>query len=79
MATGHAHPPTTDCDPRQACMLGCTRSSLNVVASEKGIVVGRLIFEDDGDTIDCTKMGVGGKARTPCARIACRPRAAYCL
>ena len=43
-----------------ACMLGCTQS-LNVVASEKGIVVGQLIFEDDGDTIDCTKMGVGGK------------------
>lgn len=42
-------------------MLGCTRSSLNVVASEKGIVVGRIIFEDDGDTIDCTRMGVGGK------------------
>ena len=35
-----------------ACMLGCTRSSLNVVASEKGIVVGKLIFDDDGDTID---------------------------
>jgi len=48
-----------------ACMLGCTRSSLNVVASEKGIVVGRIIFEDDGDTIDCTKMGVGGKAIPP--------------
>jgi meiotic recombination protein SPO11 len=40
-----------------ACMVGCTRSSLNVVASEKGVVVGKLIFEDDGDTIDCTKMG----------------------
>ena len=48
-----------------ACMVGCTRSSLNVVASEKGIVVGRLIFDDDGDTIDCTKMGVGGKAIPP--------------
>tara|TARA_B100000513_G_scaffold101038_2_gene43240 strand:- start:3053 stop:4249 length:1197 start_codon:yes stop_codon:yes gene_type:complete len=48
-----------------ACMVGCTRSSLNVVASEKGIVVGRIIFEDDGDTIDCTKMGVGGKAIPP--------------
>ena len=48
-----------------ACMIGCTRSSLNVVASEKGIVVGRLIFDDDGDTIDCTKMGVGGKAIPP--------------
>ena len=48
-----------------ACMIGCTRSSLNVVASEKGIVVGKLIFEDDGDTIDCTRMGVGGKAIPP--------------
>jgi meiotic recombination protein SPO11 len=50
-----------------ACMVGCTRSSLNVVASEKGVVVGRLIFDDDGDTIDCTKMGVGGKAIPPTA------------
>lgn len=48
-----------------SCMLGCTRSSLNVVASEKGVVVGRLIFSDDGDEIDCTKMGVGGKAIPP--------------
>ncbi|KAH7424220.1 hypothetical protein KP509_12G095600 [Ceratopteris richardii] len=48
-----------------SCMLGCTRSSLNVVASEKGVVVGRLIFTEDGDRIDCTKMGVGGKAIPP--------------
>ncbi|XP_024383596.1 DNA topoisomerase 6 subunit A [Physcomitrium patens] len=48
-----------------SCMLGCTRSSLNVVASEKGVVVGRLIFIEDGDRIDCTKMGVGGKAIPP--------------
>ena len=48
-----------------ACMIGCTRSSLNVVASEKGIVVGKIIFDDDGDTIDCTKMGVGGKSIPP--------------
>uniref|UniRef100_A0A7S4B373 DNA topoisomerase (ATP-hydrolyzing) n=1 Tax=Chrysotila carterae TaxID=13221 RepID=A0A7S4B373_CHRCT len=48
-----------------ACMVGCTRSSLNVVAAEKGVVVGRVIFDDDGDTIDCTKMGVGGKAIPP--------------
>lgn len=27
-----------------SCMLGCTRSSLHVVASEKGVVVGRLTF-----------------------------------
>ena len=86
-----------------ACMLGCTRTSLNggkriqpniftrattliwhystifnslrhflvassfcpVVASEKGIVVGRISFRDDGDFIDCTRMGVGGKAIPP--------------
>ncbi|KAH7553469.1 hypothetical protein ACOSP7_029806 [Xanthoceras sorbifolium] len=48
-----------------ACMLGCTRSSLNVIASEKGVVVGRLIFSDNGDMIDCTKMGMGGKAIPP--------------
>ncbi|PQQ03197.1 DNA topoisomerase 6 subunit A isoform X2 [Prunus yedoensis var. nudiflora] len=48
-----------------SCMLGCTRSSLNVIASEKGVVVGRLIFSDNGDMIDCTKMGMGGKANRP--------------
>ena len=48
-----------------ACMVNCTRSSLNVVASEKGVVVGRVTFRDDGDHIDCTRMGVGGKAIPP--------------
>jgi meiotic recombination protein SPO11 len=48
-----------------SCLVGCTRSSLNVVASEKGVVVGRLRFRDAGDLIDCTKMGVGGKAIPP--------------
>lgn len=48
-----------------ACMLTCTRSSLHVVASEKGVVVGRLQFREDGDAIDCSKMGVGGKAIPP--------------
>lgn len=48
-----------------SCLLGCTRSSLHVVASEKGVVVGRLTFVEDGDAIDCTKMGVGGKAIPP--------------
>ncbi|MEW5297750.1 MAG: hypothetical protein WDW36_000934 [Sanguina aurantia] len=48
-----------------SCMLGCTRSSLHVVASEKGVVVGRLQFREDGDLIDCSKMGVGGKAIPP--------------
>jgi meiotic recombination protein SPO11 len=48
-----------------SCMLGCTRSSLHVVASEKGVVVGRLQFREDGDLIDCQRMGVGGKAIPP--------------
>ncbi|KAK9832167.1 hypothetical protein WJX74_001279 [Apatococcus lobatus] len=48
-----------------ACMLGCTRSSLHVVASEKGVVVGDLRFREDGDEIDCQRMGVGGKAIPP--------------
>ena len=46
-------------------MVGCTRSNLNVVASDKGLVVGRVQFEEDGDPIDCTRMGVGGKAIPP--------------
>jgi meiotic recombination protein SPO11 len=45
-----------------SAMLGCTRTSLHVVASEKGVVVGRLQYQEDGDEIDCTKMGIGGKA-----------------
>ena len=36
-----------------------------VVASEKGVVVGRLSFREDGDFIDCRRMGVGGKAIPP--------------
>ncbi|CAN0269979.1 unnamed protein product, partial [Ectocarpus sp. 8 AP-2014] len=48
-----------------ACMVGCTRSCLNVVASDKGLVVGRVTFMEDGDMIDCTRMGVGGKAIPP--------------
>ena len=48
-----------------ACISGCTRHSLGVVASAKGLVVGRVSFDDDGDPIDCTRMGVGGKAIPP--------------
>ena len=32
-----------------------------VTASEKGLVVGRLQFNDDDDFIDCTRMGRSGK------------------
>lgn len=42
-------------------MIGCTRTSLNVVASDKGLVVGRVQYLEAGDPIDCTRMGVGGK------------------
>lgn len=31
----------------------------------QGLVVGRVQFEEDGDFIDCTRMGVGGKAIPP--------------
>ena len=48
-----------------ACMIGCTRTSLHVVASDKGLVVGRIRYREAGDAIDCTKMGVGGKAIPP--------------
>ena len=48
-----------------ACLLGCTRTSLNVVASQKGTVLGRLQFVEDGDPIDCSRMGVGGKGIPP--------------
>jgi meiotic recombination protein SPO11 len=44
-----------------AVMFGCTRQSLMVTASEKGVVVGRIQFNDDDDVIDCTKMGRSGK------------------
>jgi hypothetical protein len=33
-----------------------------VVASEKGIVVGRLTFREDGDLIDCSKVRWGRAA-----------------
>lgn len=36
-----------------ACLVGCTRNSLNVVASDKGVVVGKVKFLEDGDPIDC--------------------------
>jgi meiotic recombination protein SPO11 len=48
-----------------ACMVGCTRTSLHIVASDKGLVVGRIQYREAGDLIDCTKMGVGGKAIPP--------------
>ncbi|MHA1989914.1 MAG: hypothetical protein ACW981_07595 [Candidatus Hodarchaeales archaeon] len=44
--------------------LQVTRNSLNVIASAKGVVLGRLSFTEKGDLIDCSK-GVGGRSITP--------------
>ncbi|KAL0316270.1 UNVERIFIED_CONTAM: DNA topoisomerase 6 subunit A [Sesamum radiatum] len=38
---------------------------VSMSSQRKGVVVGRLIFSDNGDMIDCTKMGIGGKAIPP--------------
>lgn len=56
----HTHSST-----QSACM--CLKASGvgAVVASEKGVVVGKLSFREDGDLIDCQRMGVGGKAIPP--------------
>ncbi|MHA2277062.1 MAG: hypothetical protein ACXAC2_14910 [Candidatus Kariarchaeaceae archaeon] len=45
-------------------LLGVTRSSMNVTASSKGIVVGHVDFTEKGDFIDCRKTG-SGKSITP--------------
>lgn len=45
-------------------MLRVTRNSLNVIASAKGKVLGRLEFTEGRDRIDCSK-GLGGRAITP--------------
>lgn len=44
--------------------LQVTRNSLNVIASAKGVVIGRLSFTEKGDRIDCAQ-GVGGRSITP--------------
>lgn len=45
-------------------LLRVSRNSMNVIASAKGKVIGRLSFTEGGDRIDCTK-GLGGHAVTP--------------
>ena len=47
-----------------SAMLQVTRSSLNISASSKGIVVGRISFKEKGDSIDCRAIGAG-KAISP--------------
>ncbi|MHA1206343.1 MAG: hypothetical protein ACTSSO_02105 [Candidatus Hodarchaeales archaeon] len=45
-------------------LLRVSRNSMNVIASAKGKVIGKLSFTEGGDHIDCTK-GLGGHAITP--------------
>ncbi len=45
-------------------LLRVSRNSMNVIASAKGKVIGRLSFTEGGDRIDCTQ-GLGGHAVTP--------------
>lgn len=45
-------------------LLRASRSSLNVIASAKGKVIGKISFREGGDLIDCTQ-GIGGHAITP--------------
>ena len=47
-----------------SAMLQVTRTSLNISASSKGIVVGRISFKEKGDFIDCRAIGAG-KAISP--------------
>ncbi len=48
-----------------APLLGTNRESTHIVASAKGTVLGRLVLEDTGDRIDCTRLGTGGWSITP--------------
>lgn len=49
-----------------SCMLGCTRNSLHVVASEKGVVVGRLQYRVRLQlSIRTTAALLGGPPRSP--------------
>ena len=39
---------------------GLSREQLHVSANKMGSIVGNIIIEDSGDTIDCSKLGKGG-------------------
>src|SRR3989344_1661851 len=39
---------------------GLSREELHVSANKMGSLIGNLILEDSGDTIDCSKLGRGG-------------------
>ena len=43
-------------------MLGSLREELHLFAETRGSMVGNITLVDDGDTIDCRRMGTGGYA-----------------
>lgn len=61
----HAHEPQWCARGGRAHADSLLTDALPVVASEKGVVVGRIQFRENGDMIDCARMGVGGKAIPP--------------
>ncbi|MHA1145913.1 MAG: DNA topoisomerase IV subunit A [Candidatus Helarchaeota archaeon] len=48
-----------------AAMLRCIRNSTHVIASAKGMCIGRLKIRNAGDVIDLQKLGTGGWSITP--------------
>jgi DNA topoisomerase-6 subunit A len=53
----------SECDPvieDVEVTLNALREELHVYASNRGSIVGNLVFNDSGDEIDCSRMGSGG-------------------
>lgn len=53
----------SECDPvieDVEVTLNALREQLHVYASNRGSIVGNLVFDDSGDEIDCSRMGSGG-------------------
>ncbi|NHJ47876.1 MAG: hypothetical protein FK733_08820 [Asgard group archaeon] len=48
-----------------AVMLGTYRKNIHVTANDRGLVVGRVQYTDNGDVIDCTRQGSSGKNINP--------------
>ncbi|MBK5112487.1 MAG: hypothetical protein KGD59_12885 [Candidatus Heimdallarchaeota archaeon] len=48
-----------------AVLLGTYRKNIHVTANDRGLVVGRVSYLDNGDLIDCTKQGSSGKNVNP--------------
>lgn len=48
-----------------AVSLGTYRKNIHITANDRGLVVGRIKYLDNGDPIDCTKQGSSGKNVNP--------------